>query len=157
MVGEVEVSPGTTAGDCGVEPVVTPAVFAPGSDGGGVVVTGEFATIEGDDVLLRQALSNLLRNGIEACAAAKVVPDVRVDAHVDRESSTCTLLVSDNGPGFAEQTRERVFHPFFTTKPQGTGLGLALVQKIVVTHNGRVSAGSGPGGRITVTLPVLSS
>jgi len=125
--------------------------------GGDVVVSGEFATIEGDDVLLRQAFSNLLRNGIEACAAAKVVPTIRVDAHVDRESSTCTLLVSDNGPGFAEQARERVFHPFFTTKPQGTGLGLALVQKIVVTHNGRVSAGSGPGGRITVTLPVLAS
>jgi signal transduction histidine kinase len=125
--------------------------------GGDVVVSGEFATIEGDDVLLRQAFSNLLRNGIEACTAAKVVPTIRVDAHVDRESSTCTLLVSDNGPGFAEQARERVFHPFFTTKPQGTGLGLALVQKIVVTHNGRVSAGSGPGGRITVTLPVLSS
>ena len=125
--------------------------------GGDVLVSGEFATIEGDDVLLRQAFSNLLRNGIEACAAAKVVPTIRVDAHVDRESSTCTLLVSDNGPGFAEQARERVFHPFFTTKPQGTGLGLALVQKIVVTHNGRVSAGSGPGGRITVTLPVLAS
>jgi signal transduction histidine kinase len=74
---------------------------------------------------------------------------------VDRESSTCTILVSDNGPGFAEDARERVFHPFFTTKPQGTGLGLALVQKIVVTHNGRVSAGSGPGGKISVTLPVI--
>src|SRR5215471_15613603 len=125
--------------------------------GGDVVVSGEFATIEGDDVLLRQAFSNLLRNGLEACAAANVVPDIHVDAHVDRASSICTLLVTDNGPGFAEQARERVFHPFFTTKPQGTGLGLALVQKIVVTHNGRVFAGSGPGGRITVTLPVLAS
>lgn len=123
---------------------------------GDIVVAGDFATIEGDDVLLRQAFSNLLRNAIEACAGAKTVPDVRVHARVDTPSSTCTVIVSDNGPGFPEQARDRVFHPFFTTKSQGTGLGLALVQKIVVTHNGRVTASGGPGGRITVTLPVLS-
>jgi two-component system sensor histidine kinase PilS (NtrC family) len=122
---------------------------------GDIVVAGQFATIEGDDVLLRQAFSNLLRNAIEACAGAMIVPDVRVDARVDAVSSTCTVVVSDNGPGFPEQARDRMFHPFFTTKPQGTGLGLALVQKIVVTHNGRVAASNGPGGRITVTLPVL--
>ena len=91
--------------------------------GGDVNVSGEFATIEGDDVLLRQAFSNLLRNAIEACAAARVIPAIRVHAHLDRGSSTCTILVSDNGPGFAEQTRERVFHPFFTTKPQEPDLG----------------------------------
>ena len=121
---------------------------------GDIEVVGEFGTIEGDDVLLRQAFSNLLRNAIEACAAAKIVPAVRVDARVDPASSTCTLVFSDNGPGFSEQARDRIFHPFFTTKPQGTGLGLALVQKIVVTHNGRVAATSGSGGRISVTLPV---
>jgi len=66
------------------------------------------------------------------------------------------LEVADNGPGFPEHMRERVFHPFFTTKAQGTGLGLALVQKIVVTHNGRVVAGraSTGGGLITVVLPL---
>ena len=66
------------------------------------------------------------------------------------------MSVCDNGPGFPEHMRERVFHPFFTTKAQGTGLGLALVQKIFVTHNGRVTASDGPdgGGRITVVLPI---
>ena len=69
-----------------------------------------------------------------------------------------TLSICDNGPGFRESERERVFHPFFTTKPQGTGLGLALVQKIVVTHNGRASAGNGPegGGRVKIVLPLTS-
>ena len=123
---------------------------------GDIAVAGDFATIEGDDVLLRQAFSNLLRNAIEACAAAKVVPAVRVDAEIDRHTSMCSVSVVDNGPGFAENVRDRIFHPFFTTKPQGTGLGLALVQKIIVTHNGRVVASSGPGGRVIVTLPVLS-
>src|SRR5438067_1750088 len=121
--------------------------------GGDIVVSGTFATIEGDDVLLRQALSNLLRNAIEACAAASVTPAVAVTAQIDRDPAGCTIVVSDNGPGFPEEARERVFHPFFTTKPQGTGLGLALVQKIVVTHNGRIVAGGGSGGRVTVTFP----
>ena len=69
------------------------------------------------------------------------------------------MAIRDNGPGFAEAVRDRVFHPFFTTKPQGTGLGLALVQKIVVTHNGRVVAGTGPGGggRVNIILPLLLS
>ena len=123
---------------------------------GDIAVAGDFATIEGDDVLLRQAFSNLLRNAIESCAAAKVVPAVRVAAEIDRHTSMCAVSVVDNGPGFAENVRDRIFHPFFTTKPQGTGLGLALVQKIIVTHNGRVVASSGPGGRVVVTLPVLS-
>ena len=123
---------------------------------GDIVIKGEFATVEGDDVLLRQAFSNLLRNAIEACAASGVAPAVVVEAHVTRAQGICTVSVSDNGPGFPEPTRDRVFHPFFTTKSQGTGLGLALVQKIVVTHNGRVTAGSGPdgGGRVTIVLPV---
>ena len=121
--------------------------------GGRITVNGEFATIDGDDILLRQALSNLLRNAIEACAANSVAPAISVDGHVNNEDGACTLVVSDNGPGFSEDTRDRVFHPFFTTKPQGTGLGLALVQKIVVTHNGRVTAGPGPGGRVTIVLP----
>ena len=123
--------------------------------GGDIVVSGAFATIEGDDVLLRQAFSNLLRNGIEACGAAGIAPAITVDASVDGDASVCTIVISDNGPGFPEQVRDRVFHPFFTTKAQGTGLGLALVQKIIVTHNGRVTAGGAPGGRVTVVLPVL--
>jgi two-component system, NtrC family, sensor histidine kinase AtoS len=125
--------------------------------GGDISITGDFTTIDGDDILLRQAFSNLLRNAIEACAATSVAPAVSVDGHVDRTNGACTLVVSDNGPGFSDDTRDRVFHPFFTTKPQGTGLGLALVQKIVVTHNGRVTAGSGPGGRITIVLPRASA
>ena len=64
--------------------------------------------------------------------------------------------MTDNGPGVDPAVAPTMFRPFFTTKARGTGLGLALVQKIIVTHNGRVSAGNADGGgaRLTVTLPV---
>jgi PAS domain S-box-containing protein len=121
-----------------------------------IALVGEFPTVEGDDVLLRQAFSNLLRNAIEACAAAGTPPAITIASEIDRATGACTLKICDNGPGFSEDTRDRVFHPFFTTKSQGTGLGLALVQKIVVTHNGRVSVGNGPDGGacVRVVLPL---
>jgi two-component system sensor histidine kinase HydH len=125
--------------------------------GGRLVVGGTWATIDGDEVLLRQAVSNLARNAVEACAGAGIVPDVRIEALPDAAARTLRVQVIDNGPGIEPGLRERVFRPFFTTKRDGTGLGLALVQKIVVTHNGRVQAGSGPGGQGTVmqvTLPL---
>ena len=95
---------------------------------GDILVEGEFGTVEGDDVLLRQAFSNLLRNAIEACAAAGIAPAVIMEAQLDRAQGLCTVSVRDNGPGFPEHVRERVFHPFFTTKAQGTGLAGARAE-----------------------------
>jgi signal transduction histidine kinase len=125
------------------------------SRGGDVSIAGEFGEIQGDEVLLRQALSNLLRNALEACAGAAVTPMVRVEATVDPDRKTCTVTVDDNGPGVPAASRDRIFQPFFTSKGHGTGLGLALVQKIVVSHNGRVSVGTSPlgGARLQVVLP----
>ncbi len=117
---------------------------------------GRFPTVLGDDVLLRQAFSNLLRNAVEACEGAGVAPHLTVSGSVDPGHGVASVSVEDNGPGIANAIVEKVFAPFFTTKPQGTGLGLALVQKIVVTHNGRVSVGrsSAGGAKIQVTLPL---
>jgi signal transduction histidine kinase len=125
--------------------------------GGEVTVSGEFGEIQGDEVLLRQAFDNLIRNAIEACSGASVVPSVTVESSVDRKKGTCTVIVDDNGPGVPANARERIFQPFFTSKKHGTGLGLALVQKIVVSHNGRVSVGTSPAGgaRLQVVLPII--
>lgn len=128
-----------------------------GVRGGSVTVRGEFAPIQGDEVLIRQAFSNLLRNALEACTGADVVPEIVVDAVVDPVKGTCTVNVDDNGPGVPMQTRDRIFQPFFTQRKHGTGLGLALVQKIVVSHNGRVSVGTSAlgGARLQVVLPII--
>jgi signal transduction histidine kinase len=112
--------------------------------GGDVVVKGEFSVIEGDDVLLRQAFSNLVRNAVEACVDASTTPRVVIDGRL--EPGHVRVLVEDNGPGIAVPDRERIFTPFTTTKGRGTGLGLALVQKIVVSHNGRILVGAAAGG-----------
>ena len=64
--------------------------------------------------------------------------------------------VTDNGPGVPAALRERVFQPFFTMKRNGTGLGLALVQKIIVFHNGRIAVTAAPqgGASFQITLPL---
>ena len=124
--------------------------------GGDVVVRGEFGVVDGDEVLLRQAFSNLLRNAVEACAGASVAPVVVIEASIDRESRASRDRRGRQRPGIDEASRERVFRPFFTSKRNGTGLGLALVQKIVVSHNGRIVVGSSPvgGARLQLTLPL---
>jgi signal transduction histidine kinase len=126
--------------------------------GGTLTVQGEFGVVDGDEVLLRQAFVNLLRNAAEACAAGSVVPTVEVDAHVDAGPGVVRVSVGDNGPGIEPAMRERVFRPFVTSKPQGTGLGLALVQKIVVTHNGRIAVATSPlgGASFQVQLPLAN-
>jgi signal transduction histidine kinase len=124
--------------------------------GGEIVVSGQFGRVDADDVLLRQAFSNLLRNAIEACQPSGVTPRVRVEGALDTAQNQARVSVHDNGPGLDPNLRDRIFRPFFTTKKTGTGLGLALVQKIIVTHNGRVTAGSSPSGGacFQVTLPL---
>jgi two-component system sensor kinase FixL len=126
--------------------------------GGDVVVRGSFPTIEGDDVLLRQAFSNLVRNAFEACVDAGKAPSIIIDGAIDGDRGTARIAVLDNGPGIDAAARERVFRPFFTTKKQGTGLGLALVLKIIVSHNGRISVGTSPSGgaSLQISLPVAT-
>ena len=121
-----------------------------------ITARGEFGRIEGDEVLLRQMLGNLIRNGVEASQGCDQQPAVLVEGESDTTEGTSILAVHDNGPGIDPAVRARVFRPFFTTKSQGTGLGLAIVQKVVVTHNGRIAIGVSPLGGATfeITFPV---
>jgi signal transduction histidine kinase len=124
--------------------------------GGTASVSGDFGVVEGDAVLLRQAFDNLCRNAIEACQIAGVAPRVSVDGRVDSATGQLFISVGDNGPGIGPADLPKVFQPFFTTKSDGTGLGLALVQKVIVSHNGRVSVHNRPAGGavFTVALPL---
>ena len=121
-----------------------------------VDVSGDFAPTDGDDALLRQVFGNLIRNAAEACATAGVEPRIAIRGVIDAARGVGRITVEDNGPGIPAADRERVFQPFFTTRARGTGLGLSLVQKIVVMHNGRVSVGQSPAGgaAVELTFPV---
>lgn len=120
------------------------------------LVEGSFPAVNGDETLLRQAFLNLLRNARQAvCSARDEGGEVRVTGRAG-EGGTLDLELRDNGVGIEAQNLDRVFLPFFTTRDEGTGLGLALVQKIILSHNGTVQVSSRPGEGTSfrVTLPL---
>jgi len=104
-----------------------------------------------DEAQLRQALINLVRNAREALASSA---DKRLDISVGADPAAARLVVciADSGPGIGEADLGKIFDPFFSTKAQGTGLGLALVQQIVVDHGGQIEVQSAPGRGTTFTL-----
>jgi two-component system sensor histidine kinase HydH len=116
-----------------------------------LVVPRTLPPIAADARLLRQALLNLVANAIQA------TPDdgaVRIEA-VAETPTTARIDVIDAGEGFPPDALARLFQPFFTTKPTGTGLGLALVKRIVEAHHGTVEARANDarGAIFTVRLP----
>ncbi len=117
-------------------------------------VEGVPIRLEGDELLLRKAVFNLVTNAIEALSDAKV-DDGRVVVELRRDEDSAILRVRDNGPGIAPSERERIFTPFFTLKERGTGLGLSVVQKVVVTHNGTIELEeTAVGASFLVRLPL---
>jgi signal transduction histidine kinase len=137
-----------------LERVVADATHEARTLGGEVLLSGEFGWVEGDEVLLRQAFSNICRNAIEAGASDP--PRVIVEGATDRARDLLRVVIRDNGAGIPAEAAGRMFQPFFTTKASGTGLGLAIVQKVVVTHNGRVDVRNAPDGGavVEVQLPL---
>ena len=87
-------------------------------------------------------------------AAKYGAPPVALSAQ--RHNGSVELSVSDEGPGIPPEQRDDIFHPFFTTKETGVGLGLALVHQMVVEHEGEITVASevGRGSVFRVTLPV---
>jgi PAS domain S-box-containing protein len=117
---------------------------------------GDFGIVAGDEGLLRQVILNLARNGAEACEGRND-GQVSVRGEIVRggDSPSQRITVQDNGSGISPEALPNLFHPFFTTKARGTGLGLAVVQKIILQHGGQIEARNHPSGGAVfiVTLP----
>jgi two-component system sensor histidine kinase PilS (NtrC family) len=106
-----------------------------------------------DSAQMRQVLWNLLRNAVEATG-----PEGHIGVRVRAEGDSVLLEVADDGPGIPPHLREQIFEPFFTTKERGTGLGLALVGRIVEAHGGTIELDSAvvKGTRFVVRLPRIA-
>lgn len=100
---------------------------------------------------LRRALINLIDNGLNACAQADAPPRVAVGAARDDDGGLL-LTVADDGVGIAPEHRERIFEPDFSTRKEGMGLGLAIVDGIVRGHAGDIEVASEPGGGAVFTI-----
>jgi two-component system, NtrC family, nitrogen regulation sensor histidine kinase NtrY len=101
--------------------------------------------IQADEGLLDQAMLNLLRNAADAVAGRDPPRSVWL-ASAMSERGRPVIEIADNGPGFADEIRDKMFLPFFTTKADGSGIGLALVRQIMLIHKGAITASARPGG-----------
>ena len=113
---------------------------------------GSFPTIEADGEALKQALLNLIINAIQA------IPDGgTVTVSTRTEDDHVAIVVKDDGVGVAPENLDKVFDPFFSTKPSGTGLGLAMVHRIVDAHGGVITFDSAPGKgtAVEIRLPIV--
>jgi len=110
-------------------------------------------SVEADPDRLRQALTNLVRNAVQASPSGGIV---RIG--IASSPDAVTLQVTDEGPGIPPEDAERIFEPFYTGRPDGTGMGLALARQIARAHGGSLSllAGEGRGARFALRIPVRS-
>ena len=100
--------------------------------------------IVADEGLLDQAMINLLRNAADA-AAAGAEPQVWLTGGLS-ERGRPVIEIADNGPGFADEIKDKIFLPFFTTKADGSGIGLALARQVMLIHSGAITASERSGG-----------
>jgi two-component system sensor kinase FixL len=102
---------------------------------------------------IAQVLRNILENAIVACREPGEIV-IRCAESVLNGAPALSVSVRDNGPGLNAEQRKRIFDPFYTTKTQGTGLGMAIAKRIVDSHAGRIEVGNPPeGAEILIVLP----
>lgn len=118
---------------------------------------GAFPMISGSEVLLRRALVNLLRNAVEATPAERRNEPGAILLNASRRDGEIHVSVGDRGEGVDPIRREVIFLPFYSTKPRGSGFGLAIVARIAELHGGTVDVAPRPGGGALFTLRLPES
>ncbi len=111
-----------------------------------------------DKSLLRQALTNIIQNSIDAVGDQGNV-HIKTALRVQGNTRAVIIQIRDDGAGISEEDLERIFEPTFSKKPHGTGLGLTIVEKIILEHRGGISCRSKPGEgtEFTIELPIIET
>ena len=117
------------------------------------VVQDKSLTVSGNADALRGAILNLVTNADQAALGS-----MRIVIGARHVGDRLIISVSDDGPGVPEELLPRLFEPFFTTRPQGTGLGLAVVQQVAAAHGGQAKVASSKlGTTFTIELPLTEA
>jgi signal transduction histidine kinase len=109
-------------------------------------------TIRCDRNQIKQVFLNILKNALEALPFGG-----EIDVHMDVQDNFQRIRFTDNGEGMTDQVLQRIGEPFHTTKPDGNGLGMMIVQKIMASHKGHlvITSEVGAGTTVEVYLPVM--
>jgi len=101
---------------------------------------------------MKIAVLNIIINAVEAMNADHCILEITTE----RQDDKCFIIIHDNGPGINPEDLDQLFVPFFTNKPNGTGLGLTTAQNIILNHKGtlRVSSERGKGATFTIVLNI---
>jgi signal transduction histidine kinase len=104
--------------------------------------SSEYLTIQADDELIEMVLINLIKNAMEAVIEEQ---NPKIELHGHYDESGVKIEVIDNGPGIIPEALTNIFIPFYSTKKQGSGIGLSLSRQIMQMHNGTLTVESDPG------------
>jgi C4-dicarboxylate-specific signal transduction histidine kinase len=102
-------------------------------------LSGDMPLVFADRIQLQQVMLNLIMNAIEAMTQVSGPRELLISSAVD-DSKSVVVVVRDSGSGLDSKSLERLFEPFYTTKPQGMGMGLAICRSIIEAHAGRLWA-----------------
>jgi len=122
-----------------------------------LMLTGHPPMIPADENQLEVAFSNLLDNALAAVGSkGQVTIRVSCDESIRDGERACEIEIADNGPGIPCESQAKLFTPYFTTKPSGSGLGLVIAKKVIEDHGGtiKIESKEGIGTRVVVRLPV---
>jgi C4-dicarboxylate-specific signal transduction histidine kinase len=117
-------------------------------------LSGDMPLVFADRIQLQQVMLNLMMNAIEAMTQVTTPRELVISSAVD-DSKSVVVVVQDSGAGLDSKSLERLFEPFYTTKPQGMGMGLAICRSMIEAHGGRLWATINPdrGASFHFALP----